>query len=176
MKRFVRRLSSASIEHPPRHNSAGSLSSRDGGRRRRAVLGSRAVHSRSSSEIFNPYSDSSLGYHGHRDDSEHVVFYLGFSHIDDPKSSKDIQAVVRTVRHTMTAHKAVSIQFEEGMLTIYEQSGEKLLVTPLRSVAHSAHDILKGSTDCLAVTFRSGRYAKQCHVFQANTSREVSRN
>ncbi len=172
MKRFVRRLSSASIEHAPRHNSSGSLSSRDGGRQRKAVLGGRRYHSRSSSEIYTLYVDSSSP--GYRDDSEHVVYYLGYSVIEDPKSNKEIQAVVRTVRHTMTAHKAVRLQFEEGMLTIYEYSGEKLLLTPLRSIAHCTNDVTKGSNDCLVVTFRSGRYAKQCHVFQANSSREVS--
>ncbi len=172
MKRFVRRLSSASIEQPPRNYSTGSLLSKgEGSRRKKISLGSKPFHSRSSSEIFNPYLDSSPGY---RDVHEHIVYYLGYSYIEEPKSSKEIQAVAKTVRHTMTAHKAVRMQFEDGMLTIHEHNGEKFLVSPLRSIAHSTHDIMKGSNDCIAVTFRSGRYAKQCHVFQAHSSREVS--
>jgi len=37
------------------------------------------------------------------------------------------------------------------------------------------HDVNKGGfNDTLAISFSTGHYAKQCHAFQAKTSREVS--
>ena len=31
-----------------------------------------------------------------------------------------------------------------------------------------------GYSDCLAISFSTGHYAKQCHAFQSKSSREVS--
>ena len=35
------------------------------------------------------------------------------------------------------------------------------------------HDASKSYSDCLAVSFGTGHYSKQCHAFQAKSSREV---
>ena len=164
MKRFVRRLSSVSIEQQPRNSSTSSLSLKGRGR-----SGRRPFHNRGNSEVYNPYREI---YRSDQDYIDHVFFYLGYSHIEEPKSGKEIHAIVRTVCDTMTVHKAVRLHLEEGMLTVYEQDGEKLLVSPLRSVAHC--DVSKGSSECFVVTFKSGHYAKQCHVFQAKANKEVS--
>ena len=127
-------------------------------------------HTRSNSESCSPYSDLPHLWEG---GLEHTVFYMGYAHIDEPKSGKEIQATIRNVRQSMNIHKAVLFQHRNGTLNVSESSGEKLLVFPLHCIAHCTHDMNRGSSDCLAVTFSSGHYAKQCHVFQAMSSREV---
>ena len=92
--------------------------------------------------------------------------------MDDPKSIRELQAVIKTIRHTAATHKQVKLSYRDlksHSLSVTDGDGEKLLISAL----HCIQDINRGSGDCVAVTFAAGPLAKQCHVFQARSSREV---
>ena len=127
---------------------------------------SKGLRKRSISEVFD---------HFHRDsspsrESVQTVCYMGFAQIEDPKSVKEIQGVIKTVRETTVAQKPVKFIYKDGLLTVLEMGSERLLVCPLSHIAQCAH----GFSDCFAIAFSGGHYGKQCHVFQAKSSREVS--
>ena len=95
--------------------------------------------------------------------------YMGFATIEDPKSSKELQMAIRTVKETTLAQKPVKLVFQDGSLNVLEMNAERILACPLSYIVQCVH----GSSDCFAVVFGGGHYGKQCHVFQANSSREV---
>ena len=101
-----------------------------------------------------------------------ILRYLGYSCIDDPRSTRDVQESITAVRESNAADKVVQLSFHKDSLVVLEGT-EKLLHSPLHSVYHCAQDT-KGSS-CFGVTFGSGHYMKQCHVFQAKSDREVRR-
>lgn len=104
--------------------------------------------------------------------------YLGFVTVDEPRSTKDISAAVRNVMATALNQKNVTITFDQGVLTVAEESGDQLILCSFQHVAivtqdSSRNSYMENSSCCLVMGFHSGRYAKQCHVFQAKTNREV---
>lgn len=147
--KFVRRLSNTSMEAVP-----GSLS---GSERKR-----KSRHKRSFSDL----SESDSYPH---EGSLHVVQYLGFAHVEDPKSLREAQAVIKSVRTSSSTHQQVRLLCQDYSLVVLETDGDQLLVSPLFCV----QEVVRSLGDSVAVTFGSGRYATQCHVFQAHSSREV---
>lgn len=99
---------------------------------------------------------------------EQSLYYMGYVHIDDLRSAREIQSAIRTVRYSTTARKMVKVTQQNGFLSVSDSNGDKLLEPALHCI-HDLHQLL----DCLAVTFASGSFAKQCHVFQASSNREV---
>ena len=92
---------------------------------------------------------------------------------------KDISATVRNVMATALNHKNVTITFDQGVLTVAEETGDRLILCPFQHVAIVTQDTSRNSYTessgcCLVMGFHSGRYANQSHVFQAKTNREVS--
>ena len=127
---------------------------------------SKGLRTRSISDVFD---------HFHRDSSPSregipTVCYMGFAQIDDPKNAKEIQGIIKTVKETTMAQKPVKFTYKDGLLSVLEMSSERLLVCQLFHIAQCVH----GFSDCFAVAFSGGHYGKQCHVFQAKSSREVS--
>ena len=68
----------------------------------------------------------------HGDQSLH---YLGFSSIAEPRSTREIQAVIRNVCASNLTQKSVSLSYQDGLLRIIGSSGDNLLVCPLHFVA-----------------------------------------
>ena len=100
-----------------------------------------------------------------------TLHYLGYSYIDDPRSTKDVHESITAVRESSATEKVVQLSFHKDSLVVLE-GAEKLLMSPFHFIYHCAQDI-KGSS-CFGVAFGSGHYMKQCHVFQAKSDREVS--
>ena len=147
---FARRSSSSSLDPPPKERPKG-------------------LRDRSISEILDShYSSSST--RNERDGFEKVVHYLGYIYIDDPKSAKEVNGAIKAVRLSTVTPYLVKIAERDGSFSVTNADGEKLLISPM----HCIYDANKGKSECFAVAFISGRYAKQCHVFQARSSREVS--
>lgn len=102
-----------------------------------------------------------------RSQEECVIYYMGYSY------AKDAQAVIKMVRLSAATHKRVKLSYRDlqnHSLSVYDEDGERVLSSALRCI----QDINRGSSDCFAVTFAAGPLAKQCHVFQAKSNREVS--
>ena len=152
--KFVRRLSNTSLEAAP-----GSISG--SGRKRKSR------HKRSFSDLAQGDDPCACPTH---EGSLHVVQYLGFAHVEDPKSMREAQAVIKSVRTSSSAHQQVRLLCQDYSLVVLETDGDQLLVSPLFCV----QEVVRSLGDSVAVTFASGRYATQCHVFQARSSREVS--
>ena len=106
---------------------------------------------------------------------EHLLCYLGYAWVDEPRSTKELQAGIRFVHASNLVQKSVSVTHYDGNLTVREISGDKLLESPLHFVAQVAPDDIKGSGQCLAISFLSGHNNNQCHVFRAKTNREVGK-
>jgi len=96
---------------------------------------------------------------------------MGFARvqIDDPKNGGEIQGIIKTVKEITIAQKPVKFTYNDGLLNVLEMSRERLLVCPLFHIAQCIH----GFSDCFTVAFSGGYYGKQCHAFQAKSSREV---
>lgn len=134
-------------------------------RERERPHSSQGERTRSISEIL----DSSRAPHVH----EHLLCYLGYAWVDEPRSTKELQAGIRFVHASNLVQKSVSVTHFGGNLIVREISGDKLLESPLHFVAQVAPDDIKGSGQCLAISFLSGHNNNQCHVFRAKTNREV---
>ena len=80
---------------------------------------------------------------------------------------------------TTMSKKTVAMSHGQGILTVLEEeSGERLIHCPFQDVAVLTQDTgrnsyTENSSCCIVMAFHSGRYARQMHVFQAKTSREV---
>ena len=148
--KFVRRMSNASIDLHHHHRRPQRSSLREHG------------HKRSHSDTGNSFPREAPGYH--------VVHYMGYAHIEDPKSFREAQAAIKHVLASNPAHRLIKLLHPDGTMVILDSDGERLFFTELVCV----QDVVRGYGDSIAVTFSSGRYAKQCHVFQAHSSREVS--
>lgn len=147
MKKFVRRFSSASLDLPQ----PGKKSSRD----------------RSVSELVE--STESVRSVSHSD-----LEYLGYTYVKDPRSLREIQTAIRTVKQTsLNRNHWVQLVVKSGMLSVHETNGEALIMSSVACIAHCACELNRVLNDCLAITFASGHNAKQCHVFQARSAREV---
>ena len=147
MTRTKRTISNASLEAETRRDSV-------------------SERARSVSEIM----DSSKVPRNH----EYLLLYLGYALVGEPRSTKELQAVVRNVQASSLTQRTVSVTHSNGDLIVREISGDKLLESPLQYVAQVAPDDIKGSGHCLAISFHSGHNDNQCHVFQTKTNREVS--
>ena len=113
-------------------------------------------------------------YHTHQ---LHLL-YLGFVTVDEPRSTKDISATVRNVMATTHLQKNVTVTYDKGVLTVAEETGDRLILCHFQDVAIVTQDTSRnsytdGSNRCIVLGFQSGRYAKQSHVFQASTDDEV---
>lgn len=150
MSRFKRTVSNASLESESSRSRSGSVSER----------------TRSISEIV----DNSKAPRVH----EYLLTYLGYSWVTEPRSTKELHSGIRNVQANRLVQRSVSVTHSNHLLTVREISGDKLLESLLQNVAQVAPDDIKGSGQCLAVSFHSGHYNNQCHVFQAKTNREVS--
>ena len=149
MRKFVRRFSSASLDMVPQ----GKKDSRD-----RSV--SELVESSESVKI-SP--DSNLEY-------------LGYTYVKDARSLREIQTAIRTVKQTsLNRDHWVGLVVKAGMLLVQDMTGEMLIMSSVACIAQCVCELNRALNDCLAVTFSSGHNAKQCHVFQAKSAREVSR-
>ena len=148
MRKFVRRFSSASLDMAP----AGKKDNRE-----RSV--SELVESTESIRI-SP--DSGLEY-------------LGYTYVKDARSVREIQMAIRTVKQTsLNRDHWVGLAVRAGMLVVQDTSGEMLIMSSVACIAQCACELNRVLNDCLAITFGSGHNAKQCHVFQARSPREVS--
>ena len=149
MRKFVRRFSSVSLDLPP--------------------PGRKDGRERSSSELVG--STESTRY-----DPRTNLEYLGYTYVEDPRSLREIQTAIRTVKQTsLNRNHWVNLTVKSGMFSVYETTGETLIMSSVACIAQCGCELNKGLSDCLAVTFSSGHNAKQCHVFQARSAREVSR-
>ena len=146
MKKFVRRFSSASLDLPNVRKD-----SRD----------------RSASELVSP---SELAGHPRTN-----LEYLGYTYVKDPHSIREIHTAIRTVRQTsLSRNHWVNLSVKSGMLTVYETTGETLIMSSVACIAQCVCELSRALSECLAITFSAGHNSKQCHVFQARSSREVS--
>lgn len=107
--------------------------------------------------------------------SEHLLHYLGYAWVDEPRSTKELQSGIRFVHASNLVQKSVSVTYVNGNLNVSEVSGDRVLVSPLHFIAQVLPDDMKGSS-CLAISFMAGPNNNQCHVFQAKTNREVGIN
>ena len=149
MRKFVRRFSSASLDMAPQGKKDG---------RERSV--SELVESSESVKI-SP--DSNLEY-------------LGYTYVKDARSLREIQTAIRTVKQTsLNRDHWVGLVVKAGMLLVQDTTGEMLIMSSVACIAQCVCELNRALNDCLAVTFSSGHNAKQCHVFQAKSAREVSR-
>ena len=149
MRKFVRRFSSTSLEvpYPGKHSKGG--------------------RERSISELYEAPQVS----RGPRANLE----YLGYTYIDDPKSVREIQSAIRTVKQTSLTHNHwVSLSLKSGTIKVVETTGETLITSSVTCIAQCVCELNRGFGDCLAITFTAGHNAKQCHVFQAKSTKEVS--
>ena len=154
-----RTLSTASMDNTP-----SAASKEEDKAQRKSAIDRRK---RSLSELLDPTQAVSV--------TQPPLLYLGFASIEEPRSSREIMSIVKNVSETSPTQKSVVLTHHGGCLTVSE-GGEgrgKLLACPLYFVAQSTHSLTRGSSDCLGVSFSSGPYAKQCHVFRARNSREV---
>ena len=148
MKKFVRRFSSASLEVP--------YTVKKDARDR---TGSDLV---SSTELHKGWPRSNLEY-------------LGYTYVKDPHSVREINTAIRTVKQTsLSRNHWVNLSVKSGMLTVYETTGETLIMSSVACIAQCVCELSRALNECLAITFSSGHNSKQCHVFQARSSREVS--
>lgn len=147
MRKFVRRFSSASLDLPQ----PGKKNPRD----------------RTTSEFVE--STDSM-----RSVSHSELEYLGYTYVKDPRSLREIQTAIRTVKQTsLNRNHWVVLTVKSGILTVFETSGEPLITSSVACIAHCVCELNRVLNDCLAITFSSGHNAKQCHVFQAHSAREV---
>ena len=105
--------------------------------------------------------------------------YLGYVTVDEPRNPRDISAAVRNVMATTITQKNVTISYGDGILSVCEENGDRLILCPFQHVAIVTQDTSRNSyTDnsncCIVVGFQNGRYKNQSHVFQTKTNREVS--
>ena len=127
---------------------------------------SKGGRKRSISDLFEIHRASSPS----QDRFQDVYYsYMGFATIEDPKNSKELQVAIRTVKENTLAQKPARLALQDGSLNVLEINAKRILACPLFYVVQCVH----GSSDCFAVVFGGGHYGKQCHVFQANSSREV---
>lgn len=148
MRKFVRRFSSASLDIP----ASGKKDPRD-----RSV--SELVESTESIKI-NPKSN---------------LEYLGYTYVKDTRSLKEIQTAIRTVKQTsLNRNLWVNLTIKSGMISVHDTtSGETIVMSSIACIAQCVCELNRAWNDCLAITFNSGHNAKQCHVFQAKSAREV---
>ena len=145
MKKFVRRFSSTSLDLP--HAT------------RKDPRGSDLV---SSTELSKGYPRTNLEY-------------LGYTYVKDPNSIREIHTAIRTVKQTsLSRNHWVNLAVKSGMLTVYETTGETLIMSSVGCIAQCVCELSRALNECVAITFSSGHNSKQCHVFQARSSREVS--
>ena len=107
--------------------------------------------------------------------NEHLLIYLGYVWVEEPRAVKELQVGIRNVQANNLAHRSVSVTLNDGNLTVREISGDKLVDSPLHHVAQVTPDDIKGAGHWLAIGFLGGHYNDQCHVFQASTTRQVGR-
>ena len=149
MRKFVRRFSSASLDI--------------------ASHGKKDNRERSVSELVE--SNESL-----KISPDSTLEYLGYTYVKDARSLREIQTAIRTVKQTsLNRDHWVGCAVKTGMLLVQDMSsGEMLLMSSVACIAQCVCELNRALNDCLAVTFSSGHNAKQCHVFQAKSPREVS--
>lgn len=148
MRKFVRRFSSASLDLAPH-----------GKKENRERSSSELVESPDGAAKINPRTS---------------VEYLGYTYVKDPRSTREIHTAIRTVKQTsLNRDHWVYVIVNGGMLTVYDALGETLIMSSVACIAQCVCELNRQFSDCLAITFSSGHYAKQCHVFQAKSSREV---
>ena len=81
---------------------------------------------------------------------------MGFATIEDPKSSKELQVAIRTVKETTLAQKPPRLALQDGSLNVLEMNAKWILACPLFYVVQCVH----GSSHCFAVVFGGGHYGK----------------
>ena len=147
MKKFVRRFSSVSLDLPPPVKKDG--------------------RERSVSEVVESTESA-------KSSTRTNLEYLGYTYVKDARSLREIQTAIRTVKQTsLKKSHWVNFTVKAGMLSVYETTGETLIMSSVACIAQCACELNRALNDCLAVTFSSGHNAKQCHVFHARSAREV---
>ena len=163
MKKFVRRFSSTSLDM-----SYGAVSGGNGGGSGgNKLLKTPRGRDRSTSELYEPPKDlKSSPYPS--------LEYLGYTYVEDPRSPREIQSAIKTVKQTSVTHNHwVSVSLSSVAITITEATGALLITCPLGCVSQCVSELNRGFSDCIAMSFSGGHHSKQCHVFQAHTSKEV---
>lgn len=147
MRKFVRRFSSASLDMPQHAK--------------------KENRERTSSELVD--SSESVKLHPRTN-----MEYLGYTYVKDPRSAREIHTAIRTVKQTsLNRNHWIYIVINSGMLSVYETNGDSLIMSSVACIAQCVCELHRQLSDCLAITFSSGHNAKQCHVFQAKSTREV---
>ena len=102
-----------------------------------------------------------------------TLLYLGHAVLNDSRASEELAVAVMQVKQTSNAQKVVQILCQANQL--YVKEGDKEIISsPFTNISQCVQHTEQGFNDCLGLVFNSGPWFKQCHVFQAKTSKEVS--
>ena len=166
MKKFVRRFSSTSLDMSYGAVSGGNGGSSGGNK----LLTPPRGRDRSTSEFYEPPKEIKSS------PPQLSLEYLGYTYVEDPRSPREIQSAIKTVKQTSVTHNHwVSVALSSVAITITEATGALLITCPLGCVSQCVSELNRGFSDCIAMSFSGGHHSKQCHVFQARTSKEVRR-
>ena len=104
------------------------------------------------------------------------LLHLGQSSMSDLKSPREALAIVQQVKQTSREQKPVQLTCAGSEISVVERRKDTILSCSLLCVAQCVQETTQGFSDCIAVSFTSGAWMGECHVFQAKSSREVLLN
>ena len=103
------------------------------------------------------------------------LLYHGCAVMTDLRSPTEAVQLLQLVKQTSSQQRLVLVSCRGTELSVVDAKDEQdqLLSCSLLSVAQCIQESSHGFNDCIAVSYTSGAWAGQCHVFQAKTPREV---
>lgn len=101
-----------------------------------------------------------------------TLLYLGHEMIPDVRAADKVLAAIMAVKQSPTDQSVVQI-FCQGTQLYVKEGNKEILTSPLTNISQCSHHSEQGFNDCFGLVFSSGPWFKQCHIFQAKSSKEV---